>query len=697
MNIPVDHGAMPVCGWVEPWSDRAGATARLHLSSPDPAPRVRVIRLDRDDPPAQGWTVEPGPAPVKTRTLAQGSSIVLPLPAAIAAASAWHLRIELRLTRNASARPIIDLGPVRLLLDEVQHAVLRAGADISCSERSLPAENWFDIAVTATKASVAVTIDCIASSRPLAHLRLPLADGTAWAGEIHLGADRGRQMASLNARLGRITLGAEDKPLLSWRFPARGMPAAVPCGTADGPALRILNAPTFAVASARWDGTLLDPRVNPSHYDAIHLHDDDLAPLDWPPSFVAKAPEDASSGVYAFEVATAAGTERLPFFVRPRRPTARLAFLVPTLTYLAYADEYLPAERFPWACDDRGHRFAQANRLKSLYDIHEDGSGVSLASLRRPKATLRDDYRYPLSDSPHLLPVDLHFLKFCARSGIAIDLLTDHDLHREGVEALLPYAGIATGSHPEYWTSPMRAALTNYLNAGGNLAYLGGNGFYWVAAVEDDLMELRRGRIPAGRTWDGRPGEQHLALTGEPGGLWAERGRHECGLVGMGTTLMGFGPSRTYRRLEASSDPSWSWIFDGVGGEPIGPNGLVGGAAAGYEVDCIDFRRGTPSGIVRLAVAEEFDASFESDANDWFEGAAEERAATRRADMAIFRHEGGGLVFGVGSVAWLGALPSAGETNAVGHITGNILRGFEKALSRKSGANLGVGPEAGEA
>ncbi len=55
-------------------------------------------------------------------------------------------------------------------------------------------------------------------------------------------------------------------------------------------------------------------------------------------------------------------TTRWPFFVTPKRRQADLVFLAPTFTYLAYADERLPPERFPWLCDDAGHRFAQGKR-----------------------------------------------------------------------------------------------------------------------------------------------------------------------------------------------------------------------------------------------------------------------------------------------------------------------------------------------
>ena len=178
--------------------------------------------------------------------------------------------------------------------------------------------------------------------------------------------------------------------------------------------------------------------------------------------------------------------------------------------------------------------------------IHSDQSGVSLVSTRRPKATLRDDYRYPLCGDPHNLPVDLHFLRFCARQGIAVDVATDADLHAEGLALLSRYRCVVTGSHPEYLSIQMEQAYREYVSQAGNLAYLGGNGFAATVAFRDDLMELRRGPTQAGRTWDGPLAEMGLALTNEPGGYLRDRGRGEYSLVGVGISLMGFSPGLPY-------------------------------------------------------------------------------------------------------------------------------------------------------
>jgi N,N-dimethylformamidase len=595
----------------------------------------------------------------------------------LAATPQSSLSIEFLVTSNATARTLIAWGPLSVTIDPARR--LSIAIDAARRECALPLASWrwLGLTLTCTATDVTVTIRDLKIDRVLAKLQLPHALAPSADAPLVLG--RSGSTPAANWRVGRISY---ESPALSseWRFPNRGPVSAVPPQGGIGPTLQVRNDPTFACASSRWDGSVHDPRLAGDHYDAIHLHEDDVGGFDWPATYIVDIPDDAPCGIYAFTLATPSGTEQVPFFVRPAKPSASIAFLVPTLTYAAYADEALPPDRFAWICDDRAHRFARANGLLSLYDTHADGSGVCLKNLRHPKATLRDDYRYPLSGSPHLLSVDLDLLNFCHAKDIPFDLLTDNDLHVDGVAAIKPYAGIFTGSHPEYWTTAMQEALQHWLMQGGNLAYLGGNGFMWVTALDGDRVEIRRGQTLAARTWDGLPGEAVMALSGEIGGMWRDRGKPEFSVVGTGMTLMGFGPARPYLKCATAEAAAWAWIFDGVEPGPIGSTGRVLGGAAGYEVDRIDARLGTPADTVVLAQATGFGPAYETDGNDYFPGGVAEREQSRRADMAVRRHEGGGFVFSVGSVAWCGALPIGAETNPVGSLTANVLN----ALSRRA-------------
>lgn len=652
MRRRVDHGAMGIAGFVVPWSLVAPGVASAHLSG-EATPAARVLRLDRDGMPEVPWTVTQV-RPVAVGEVSLGAWVSLTVPR-----GDFALGCEVLFTRNPDPRPLACLGP--LVLEVSDAGPLRFAGGAEAASAGLPTGRWLRLLFA--RVGDRVQAEILDGEAVITAVSAPAAGRPE---RLEIGGDPGEARPTLNARLGRIELswpgGARG-----WRFPARGPVSAVAAD--DGAMLNVHNLPTFAATSPRWNGSSFDPRLTPDHYDAIHLHDDDFGGLDWPATHAVEVPETAAAGVYALEVAG----ERLPFFVRPARPGARLAFLVPTATYLAYADEALPEARFPWACRDRGQAFAAANGFLSPYDLHSDGSGVCLASLRRPRATLRDDYLYPLCGAPHLLPVDLALLRFAAREGIALDILTDHDLDAEGAAALAPYVGLVTGSHPEYWSGAMLGALEAFLGRGGSLAYLGGNGFDTVVAFDGDVMELRRASVPSHRTWDPAPGEGHLSMTGEPGGPWRARGRGELHLTGVGMSLMGFGPSRPFRRTRESHAPEVSWLFDGVEGETFGEAGRVLGGAAGYEVDATNRRLGTPDGARVLAVAEGFGPEFIDDAGRWFLDEAE-RARHRRAEMTLRVHPGGGLVFAASSVAWCGALPAPGAANGVGRITANLLR-----------------------
>ena len=99
-------------------------------------------------------------------------------------------------------------------------------------------------------------------------------------------------------------------------------------------------------------------------------------------------------------------------------------------------------------------------------------------------------------------------------------MITDEDLDREGLAALAPYRVVINGTHCEYYSERMMDATEDYLDQGGRLLYLSGNGYYWVVAFRPDepwVMEVRK--LESGsRAWQARAGEGYLATTGERGG-----------------------------------------------------------------------------------------------------------------------------------------------------------------------------------
>ena len=139
--------------------------------------------------------------------------------------------------------------------------------------------------------------------------------------------------------------------------------------------------------------------------------------------------------------------------------------------------------------------------------------------------------------------------------------------------------------------------------AAARLLYLGGNGFYWKVAVSDawpGAVEIRRGEGGI-RAWAAEPGEYFNAFDGTYGGLWRRNGRPPQRLAGVGFSAQGDHDGGPYTRTEASRDPAYSWIFDGIEGDILGDFGLSGGGAAGFELDRADLRLGTPLNAVILA------------------------------------------------------------------------------------------------
>jgi N,N-dimethylformamidase len=453
---------------------------------------------------------------------------------------------------------------------------------------------------------------------------------------------------------------------------------------------RTINAPTRAVTGHNFTGRVTSYLLAPHEYGAIFFHDDDLDDAGWEPDFAWTLPDDLPSGVYAIHLEVDAGEDFIPFFVRPRRGTvtASIAVLLPTYTYLAYANEQITWRNpdSPVAHDPLQHLLAQdryivAHGLKSAYDHHADDTGVQFSSRLRPVLNSRPKYSAALILAPWHLNADLYLVDWLGAMGHPYDVLTDEDLHAEGSNLLAPYRVVITGNHHEYWSSQMLDAAEAYLAEGGRWVSLTGNGYYWPIGVDPDrphLLEIRRGQNGTG-TWRSAPGENWFQTTGEPGGLWRDRGRAPQRLVGVGMSAAGFDVALPFHRLPASHDPRAAFIFAGVGEEPIGDAGLMMGGAAGLEVDRVDAALGTPDHALVVATASGFSNSYlraieEVTAPDAHQGGPDNPAV--RGDMVFFETPKNGAVFAVGSITWFGSLSHNSYANPVSRITDNVVRAF---------------------
>ena len=451
---------------------------------------------------------------------------------------------------------------------------------------------------------------------------------------------------------------------------------------------RLVNLPSRAVKGFNWSGTEQNWRHAPEQYGAIHFHDDDLYDAEWDTDFTYEVPADLRSGVYAVRLRTDGDESYVTFFVRPPRgtTTAKLAFLASTVTYIAYSNiQWTWQEHFGevaetyWTTMEPGEVFLQehAEFGLSTYDNHSDGSGVRYASRLRPVSQVG-----PKTAPLWNINADTHILGWLEEKGIEYDVITDEDLHNEGVALLEPYSALVTGAHPEYFTTPMWDGLRTYLARGGRMAYLGGNGFIWRCAMSDAMpgaIELRRAEDGI-RYRDEEPGEYYMEFNGEYGGLWRRLGMPPQALCGVGTVAVGFDVSGHYIRKEASLDARVGFIFEGIGDdEVIGDFGIYSGGASGTEIDAADPMLGTPPHTLILATSEGHSANtYLVPDETGLHHAAMDGAQNPnvRADMTFFETPGGGAVFSVGSIAWSGSLPHNGYNNNVSRISENVLRRF---------------------
>jgi N,N-dimethylformamidase len=458
-----------------------------------------------------------------------------------------------------------------------------------------------------------------------------------------------------------------------------------------------VNRPVRGQTGWNWNGRNDCFRLAPQEFGGIEFHADALTDCQWEPTLTLTVPADLKSGVYAVRLTAADGMglaeEYTPFFVRAATPKAPLCLLIPTASYLAYANIQSPFDSAALQAITATTPILQEVDVElykndvefglSTYDLHGDGAGVCHSSYRRPIVNMRPKCRGTGTGAVWQFPADLSIVGWLEAMKYDYEVITDEDLHREGLAALRPYRAVLTGTHNEYYSERMMDATEDYVAGGGRLLYLGANGYYWCVGFRDDepaVMEVRK--LEAGsRAWQARAGEHYLACSGERSGLWRHRGRPPQKLVGVGFTSEGMDHSVPYRRLPDSYHRSVAWIFDGVEGEVFGDFGLVGGGAAGVEIDRYDLSLGTPPHARLLAASELFTDNYPLVQEDIYfmtPGLGGTQNARVRADIVYFTAPGGGAVFSTGSIAWGSALPCSNFDNAVSRITRNVIDAFLK-------------------
>jgi hypothetical protein len=312
----------------------------------------------------------------------------------------------------------------------------------------------------------------------------------------------------------------------------------------------------------------------------------------------------------------------------------------------------------------------------NTYNAYTNWGGYSLYAYngRHKVQGRRVSYDRPLSSQ--FRNWEEPFVKWAEANGYALDYCVNPDLEFRP-ELLKHYKLVLSVGHDEYWSSPMRDSLEQFIGNGGNVAFFSGNVCCWQVRSEENGRALACWKQSFGDDPYYKSGNYKLLTS-----LWSHYlvGRPENTLTGVGFLWGGYhrshgqfmdGPgSYTAHRTD-------HWLFAGTDlkrGDAFGAK-LPGYKVVGYECDgCeLTWTDGLPSPTHKDGTPENFEvlatcpARWHPDDCEWYE--KWEKGRTGNAVLGTYTR--GGTVLTVGSTDWSHGL--RGNDPAITRITRNVL------------------------
>ncbi|ASJ76718.1 N,N-dimethylformamidase beta subunit family domain-containing protein [Granulosicoccus antarcticus] len=695
------HTNPPLLGYADRLSAKQGDTVAFKVSSKTGTPfNARLVRSISADPnPAGQGIVEEDAShyfesqsfPSVERLFNSGSYAIAQTELNAAPGASLTFSATIFPTRHSDCvQSIITVGSFDLYLNTAGQLCLSAEGQSVSTSMALELRNWYQVSaqivngvVTLEQRQLGRTQSATVEARGEINPQIALSGTPLIAARL---VD-GLAIQHFNGKIEAPSIQENGEIIAAWDF-SQGISTTIGSAT-KGPDLTLVNFPARAVTGANWDASEMNWTHKPEHYAAIHFHDDDIYDFEWDTDFTFIVPSGMPSGAYVMRLESEGHEDAIPFFIcmASGQRTADLCVLVSTFTYAIYGNHARPDYAPSWQ-----ERLSEWNAYPynpaefpqyglSTYNYHSDGSGICHASHHRPLFNLRPGYvtfgAASCSGLRHF-QADSHLLSWLHAKGIEYDLVTDYELHNEGVAAISGYKAVTTGSHPEYHTNETLDALRDYRDNGGNLMYLGGNGFYWRIAVHaenDSVLEIRRAEDGI-RAWAAEPGEYYNAFDGTYGGLWRRNGRPPQDLVGIGFAAQGEFFGDPFLRI--SHEAKYDWVFEGIEEDIIGDFGFSGNGAAGFELDHIDHRLGTPYTTVVLARSVTRENGFMLVPEEQLTHLTNLTGGTEKeamhADMIWTDYPGGGSVFTTGSITFCGSLPWNDFDNNVSTLLFNVMQ-----------------------
>jgi N,N-dimethylformamidase len=352
-----------------------------------------------------------------------------------------------------------------------------------------------------------------------------------------------------------------------------------------------------------------------------------------------------------------------PWIVAPAKPTAAIAVLASTNTWLAYNNfggrsNYINARGLPDkpTVNARQDLF-RYNKAGSFNDWGFQDDEYSPLSFERPEPgnVVREheevtdpiEGRLPCG----MAPAEWRLLGWLERENFAYDYYSEGQLHDGDID-LDAYTILIISIHPEYWSREMYKKVKDWVQLrGGKLMYLGGNGVNCeVEFLNEDQLRFKTHLAPATSGALGMPDPNNPEI-------YLESRMHrtlesEANLLGVVCTETGIMTAAPYKVVNADH-----WVFAGSGlknGDIFGEHSLqerINGGASGHETDKMSEH--SPAGTVLLAKGTNRD-----------DGGAE---------IVHYETASGGAVFSVGSITYV---PCLLVDAAVSRITSNVITRF---------------------
>ena len=273
------------------------------------------------------------------------------------------------------------------------------------------------------------------------------------------------------------------------------------------------------------------------------------------------------------------------------------------------------------------------------------------------------------------------FVQWMERAGYQVDFAVNSDLEFHP-EILKGYRLVLSIGHDEYWSSPMRDHLEEFIAKGGNAAFFSGNTAFWQVRSESDGRALAsfKQNFRKDPLYDGK---ENKLLSG----MWSHRliGRPENQLTGVSFAWGGY-----HRFFDLFKDGAGAytihrpdhWIFVGT---ELKRGALLGGKhkIVGYECDGCDFvlkdglpmpthKDGTPENFAILGTCPA-GLSKSDNSIGWVEDALwdKKKKHPQPGAAVLGCYTRGGTVVTTGCTEWVRGLQ--GKDPAIERITRNIV------------------------